>query len=649
MHEPTADRMLRCATSYYRDRPECSALPTTFATVDEACEHMSRAMLFEAHHAMQKQTDPPHAAMMQAVDLQTPLPGIVASKRANGYEIQRLADEGAMLPPVTYGRNARAPPSRPPDRGEEPKRAKMTKKQTERGEASAERRLACSLAKAEAKAAREIERETAPRAPRKPRAAQSDALASSSECTGPPPCAATSKKHEDSDDDECNGDGEEDRDETEGGDDGRETRGSDAPPRPKAAPSRPRAPKPPPEYEAVVLSSDTIKVPAKGKKSNVAYFSSPVPHDRHLLALGGCDFHENIRNTVLRGVPSANPALKLIEGPPGTGKTTRLVAELRAYVEAHPMARCVVCAPTNVGACNLFRAAFASGLTGALSVAKEHVPPDTPRSAQTPKCARIVFCTLSGRSSPRLWRHEFDAVFVDEAALCCEALVWGVMRASVSHLVLVGDTLQLSALVSEEGRALGHARSMMERLRSIGVEFEQLLVQRRMHPEIARFPSAHFYGGRLRTDYSTPASPVAPYAVRDVRGEEKAVGTSWMNEREVEASLSEAFALREHFENVVILVPYVAQMRALLARASGVLIATIDSMQGKEADAVVLSVVRTQRPGFWADPSRLNVATTRARHAMCIVTNCAAPWTPEEALGALVSDGRARGVVGEPS
>ena len=43
---------------------------------------------------------------------------------------------------------------------------------------------------------------------------------------------------------------------------------------------------------------------------------------------------------------------------------------------------------------------------------------------------------------------------------------------------------------------------------------------------------------------------------------------------------------------------------------------TVDSFQGKESDIVLLSLVRTNSEGFWNDERRLNVALTRARHAL---------------------------------
>ncbi|KAI9510321.1 AAA domain-containing protein, partial [Russula earlei] len=47
----------------------------------------------------------------------------------------------------------------------------------------------------------------------------------------------------------------------------------------------------------------------------------------------------------------------------------------------------------------------------------------------------------------------------------------------------------------------------------------------------------------------------------------------------------------------------------------------VDSFQGNEADYVILSSVRTQQPGFLNSSSRMNVALTRCRKGMVIVTH----------------------------
>lgn len=50
-------------------------------------------------------------------------------------------------------------------------------------------------------------------------------------------------------------------------------------------------------------------------------------------------------------------------------------------------------------------------------------------------------------------------------------------------------------------------------------------------------------------------------------------------------------------------------------------IMTVDSAQGQECDVILFSCVRTNNIGFMADSNRLNVALTRAKHALYIACN----------------------------
>ncbi|KAK9142799.1 hypothetical protein Syun_012199 [Stephania yunnanensis] len=80
--------------------------------------------------------------------------------------------------------------------------------------------------------------------------------------------------------------------------------------------------------------------------------------------------------------------------------------------------------------------------------------------------------------------------------------------------------------------------------------------------------------------------------------------------------------------NIAVQSPYVAQVQLLrerldeLPEAARVEIATVDSFQGREADAVIISMVRSNTlgaVGFLGDSRRMNVAITRARKHVTIV------------------------------
>ena len=185
---------------------------------------------------------------------------------------------------------------------------------------------------------------------------------------------------------------------------------------------------------------------------------------------------------------------------------------------------------------------------------------------------------------------------------------------------MVGDVNQLSAVVSPEGKTRHYDRSLMERLIKLKVKSTILTVQRRMHPEILRFPNAKFYANKL-TSEGTDHDHKNPYQVVHVDGDESKVGTSYENMGEADQCIKLALELKNKFTDVCILTPYLGQNRRIMARKSGIPVYTVDSFQGKEADVVVLSIVRTSNEGFWSDHRRLNVALTRAKKMMRVVCN----------------------------
>ena len=80
---------------------------------------------------------------------------------------------------------------------------------------------------------------------------------------------------------------------------------------------------------------------------------------------------------------------------------------------------------------------------------------------------------------------------------------------------------------------------------------------------------------------------------------------------------------------IAVVTPYNAQVQLLRTRLNsddGLEIGTVDGLQGREKEAVVLSLVRCNEAGvvgFLAELRRLNVALTRARRHLTIVGDSA--------------------------
>ena len=630
MNDEDAQRLLECAKWFHHHAPPEAQqpIPSTFADGTEALACMRDALLFEAHQSLQEGLKVvPERLISNPMDLESDQPGI-AVVTPGGQVVTRRSD--AIIRPITYPIGALEDDTTTRDESVAPPVLSQAKrkqallaaeKAATRAHDRAERRAAETFMTREERKERAAERRE-----ERERKRQEKAEA-----------AAAKETPDDGKADEA--------DEADGAEE----------------------PKAPTEAHRAFAAHDAVESahsipplgetpPAKKPRKTAdeaapEYFASPAPHDRYLQALGDCALHPNLAGTVLRGEPAENPHLQIVHGPPGTGKTHSLLDALEGFHEAFPHARCFICGPSNLAAASLYTRAFARGLVGCLSLSKENMPPGVPRPrAMDLRTAKFVFSTIAGRSGPRLRDERFTAAFCDEAGLCPESIVFGLLRPEMSHLYMVGDLNQLGAITSEPGVGLHHQRSMMERLVSLGVASTTLTVQRRMHPEICEYPSKAFYEGRLVTHedcVGAPSTLPLPYGFVDLRGEARSVGTSVENVAEAQRAVAIAKELLSAFPRTVLLTPYAAQLKRLRAAQSGIEAHTVDSFQGKESDAVVLSLVRTPAmgPGFWADARRLVVALTRSKHALRIVGH--GGWVDEAGpLADLLRDATDRGVVG---
>ncbi|HEY6002720.1 MAG TPA: IGHMBP2 family helicase, partial [Anaeromyxobacter sp.] len=240
-------------------------------------------------------------------------------------------------------------------------------------------------------------------------------------------------------------------------------------------------------------------------------------------------------------------------------------------------------------------------------------------------------------SAPPLAGRRFPLAVVDEATQAVEpALYLALLRAE--RAVLAGDHLQLPPTVlSAEAQAGGLGVSLFERLAESGAAKVTLAEQHRMNARIMAFPSEALYGGALRAHPAVADRAVddAPLEVVDTAGRGFEDGTpegsdSKHNEGEAELAAAEVrrvLALGVPAGEIAVISPYDAQvqrLRALLAAEveAGLEVDTVDGFQGREKEAVVVSLVRSNESGevgFLSDVRRMNVALTRARSKLVVV------------------------------
>ncbi|CAI5497828.1 unnamed protein product, partial [Closterium sp. Naga37s-1] len=295
--------------------------------------------------------------------------------------------------------------------------------------------------------------------------------------------------------------------------------------------------------------------------------------------------------------------------------------------------------------------------------------------------ARLVLSTVSSsaRALVRCSGH-FPLLLLDEAAQLVEAESLVALQArGLRYAVLVGDPKQLPATVMSKVAVQGHYnRSLFERLQSTGWHAELLSVQYRMHPDISRFPSHGFYHGRIE-DGPNVCQPshcpphlhllFGPYRFFHVRGrEERDSAAVDAGSRSVSNSVEAAvvIALLTRLSTgkegggavkVGLISPYARQVELLQRAVEAkpwpsltVEVNTVDGFQGRECDVVVVSTVRSNSSrsiGFVADPRRLNVAITRARHALWVVGDAHTLQRGDNMWAQLVQDAERRGCLVE--
>ena len=111
--------------------------------------------------------------------------------------------------------------------------------------------------------------------------------------------------------------------------------------------------------------------------------------------------------------------------------------------------------------------------------------------------ANVITCTLVGASQKVLNNYHFRTVIIDEAAQALEPATW-IPIIKASKVVLAGDPYQLPPTVkSIEAAKAGLETTLLERCLEGFPVSAMLKVQYRMHETIMGFSNAKFYGGQL--------------------------------------------------------------------------------------------------------------------------------------------------------
>jgi hypothetical protein len=411
------------------------------------------------------------------------------------------------------------------------------------------------------------------------------------------------------------------------------------------------------------------KIESNGEKRELITGNRPVRFEADGLSVPSVEMELNeYQKQALKWADDAEDVL-CIHGPPGTGKTRTLTAYVLYAVQHGDSV--LVTAHSNQAVDNLLVGDSAvgkpepgtlhaavcqsngndedggDGNEDGLTIARvgRNSKNDMVRRNYTKASvaeADIVAATTSGTA--QFDTNQFDVAVVDEATQASRPAT-AIVLDCARKLVLSGDHKQLPPYCADESMKDEqlHVSLFEHLLDRYGSDISVLLRrQYRMHSAIADFPNAAFYDENLET-----AARNRDWRIRDldslvaidVVGDERreSGGNSVYNPAEAKAVVAEVTKLIDADvapKDIGVISMYrgqVGEIRSRLHRtgiegANRVTVDTVDSFQGGEREAVVVSFVRSNdagNAGFLElpdeGPRRLNVALTRARKRLVLV------------------------------
>lgn len=228
----------------------------------------------------------------------------------------------------------------------------------------------------------------------------------------------------------------------------------------------------------------------------------------------------------------------------------------------------------------------------------------------------------------------FDYLIMDEASQV-DIKTGALALSCAMNAVIVGDDKQLPNVVSrEEEQALNAIQSTYhvdEKYQATANSFLQSCVKvfsdapvtllrehYRCHPRIIDFCNQRFYGGELITMTSDHNEDKVLQVIKTVPGNH---ARGHFNQREIDVIIQEVMPDYSEYESVGIITPYRDQAIAINRALGKDIASTVHKFQGRECDAIIMSMVDNAPTDFSDDPNLLNVAISRAKTKLCVVVN----------------------------
>ena len=228
----------------------------------------------------------------------------------------------------------------------------------------------------------------------------------------------------------------------------------------------------------------------------------------------------------------------------------------------------------------------------------------------------------------------FDYVIMDEASQV-DIKTGALALSCATNAVIVGDDKQLPNVVTrEEALALdamkeafgvkeAYGASTHSFLQSCNEIFKDAPVtllreHYRCHPKIIDFCNKLFYNGELIAMTTDDGCDNVLQVVRTVPGNH---ARGCYNQREIDVIKSEVMPQYNTDDSIGIITPFNDQARAINEQIGTDIASTVHKYQGRECDTIIISSVTNSPTEFSDDANLMNVAISRAKTHLCLVTN----------------------------
>ena len=228
----------------------------------------------------------------------------------------------------------------------------------------------------------------------------------------------------------------------------------------------------------------------------------------------------------------------------------------------------------------------------------------------------------------------FDYLIMDEASQV-DIKTGALALSCAMNAVIVGDDKQLPNVVSQEEEialnAIQSTYHVDEKYQATTNSFLQSCVKvlkdapvtllrehYRCHPRIIDFCNQRFYNGELIAMTSDNNEGKVLQVIKTVPGNH---ARGHFNQREIDVIIQEVMPEYSTSDSVGIITPYRDQAIAINQALGKDVASTIHKFQGRECDAIIMSMVDNIPTDFSDDPNLMNVAISRAKTKLCIVVN----------------------------